>query len=49
MSVIAASALVVANALRLLGNTACRVAPYLLRQAAVAYAIRKAYFGAETW
>jgi hypothetical protein len=49
VSVTAAKALVIANALRSLGNTACRVAPYLLRQAAVAYAIRKAYFGAETW
>jgi hypothetical protein len=49
MSVTAAKALVVANALRSLGNTVRRVAPYLLRQAAVACAIRKAYFGAETW
>jgi hypothetical protein len=30
-------------------NTTRRVAPCLLRQAAVASAIRKAYFGAETW
>lgn len=45
----AAKALVVANALRSLGNTVRGVAPYLLRQAAIACVLRRAYYGAETW
>src|SRR6201990_1382695 len=45
----AAKALVVAQALRSLGNTARGVAPYLLRQAVTACVLRKAYYGAETW
>ena len=42
-------ALVVANALRSLGNTVRGINPYLMRQAVSACVLRKAYFGAETW
>jgi hypothetical protein len=47
ISVTVAKVLTVTNTLRSLGNTAGRVALYLLRQAAVACIICKAYFGAE--
>jgi ribonuclease HI len=42
-------ALIVANALRGLGNTMRGIKPYLMRQAVTACVLRKAYFGAETW
>ena len=45
----ASKALIVANALRSLGNTVRGVLPYLLQQAIQACALRKAYYGAETW
>jgi hypothetical protein len=45
----ASKALIIANALRCLGNTVYGVNPYLIRQAIVACVLRKVYFGAETW
>ncbi|KAJ6033763.1 reverse transcriptase [Penicillium canescens] len=42
-------ALIVANALRGLGNTVWGIKPYLMRQAVTACVLRKAYFGAEIW
>ena len=45
----ASKALIVANALRSLGNTVRGVPPHLLQQAVQACVLRKAYYGAETW
>ncbi|OKP10384.1 hypothetical protein PENSUB_4173 [Penicillium subrubescens] len=42
-------ALIVANALRGLGNTVRGIKSYLMRQVVIACVLRKAYFGAETW
>jgi hypothetical protein len=45
----AARAMVVANALRSLGNTVRGVQPQLLQRVTAACVLRKAYFGSETW
>ena len=45
----ASKALIVANALRSLGNTVRGVPPHLLQQAVKACVHPKAYYGAETW
>jgi hypothetical protein len=45
----AAKAMIVANALRSLGNTVRGVPPRLLQQVVSACVLRKAYYGAETW
>ncbi|KAI9034729.1 uncharacterized protein KD926_006534, partial [Aspergillus affinis] len=45
----ASKAIVVANALRSLGNTIRGVNPYLIQQAVKACVLRRAYYGAETW
>lgn len=42
-------ALIVANALRGLGNTVRGIKPYLMRQAVTACVLRRAYYSAETW
>jgi hypothetical protein len=46
---LASKALTITNALRSLGNTVQEVNPFLIRQAVIACALRKVYFGAETW
>jgi ribonuclease HI len=45
----ASKALIVANALRSLGNIVRGVNPYLMQQAVTACVLRKVYYGAETW
>ncbi|KAI9034741.1 reverse transcriptase, partial [Aspergillus affinis] len=42
-------AIIVANALRSLGNTVRGVKPYLTQQAVKACVLRRVYYGAETW
>lgn len=49
VSILAAKALVVANALRSLGNTTRGVPPIFLHRAVTACVLKKGYYAAETW
>jgi ribonuclease HI len=49
VSEMASKALIVANALRSLGNTVRGIQPHLMQQAVTACVLRKVYYGAETW